>query len=408
MNATAQLQTAQKAFSEGRPEEGRRLLEAAAKSGDASAAYSFAVALAYGQGGPVDRRIAASWLAESSAEVPAARQLHRFSLAHGWAGEKNWEEAVSDLTESAKSGNPAALREAGLLCLILNENEIALSLLDQAANTGDMPAGMALLRLEQAIAPDAGWAETVRSGLLRSKHPLANELSENPLEKSGGESTGLDWPAVTATLSRFARAGSSGETLIENISAVSYPGALPAAVCDYVISSGLRALQPSTIVDPQTGQKIHDPHRQSLSMTFAPHLQDLVHVAVERVMCTLAGCPAENSERLNLLFYRPGEQYRPHVDYFAPDDDGNSAELARSGQRVATSLVCLHAASEGGGTGFPRFETAWNGQPGDGLTFRNVKTSGEVEPLSLHQGEAVAAGWKALASLWIRDREFAA
>ncbi|WP_421787104.1 prolyl hydroxylase family protein [Hyphobacterium sp.] len=397
------LQQAEAAFQSGRAGEARNILREAASTGDAAAAYSLAVALAYGQGGEIDLPASASLLAEIRDRLPAARMFHRFALAQGWDGISGWEAALADLMNAARAGDPTAQREAGLLALLCRREDAALALLGPIAAKGDMPAAMALMRLGRAGGGQP-WLTSATAKLKRARHPLAEELAacaeaEKPLPGPAM----IDWDALAIDLTEEPPLPGA-RTLVEEISAMAFPGALPPAVGDHVLTSGLKALQPSTIVDETTGQRTRDPHRQSLSMTFAPHLQDLVHVAVERLMARMADCPASHTERLNLLFYRPGEQYRPHVDYFAPDDGGGAREIERAGQRVATSLICLHAATGGGATRFVRFATDWNGASGDGLSFRNVRPNGDIEPLSLHQGEKVTNGWKALASLWIRDR----
>lgn len=396
------LQQAEFAFAQGRAEEGRDLLRQAAADGDAAAGFSLAVALAYGQGGEISLEAAAEQLAAIRDALPAARMFHRYALAQNWSGTGGWPAALADLIDQAEAGDPVTQREAGLLCLMYQCEDDALALLGPAAAAGDMPAAMALMRLGRASGQ--AWLDEARDRLQRSRHPLADELARTA--ESGDllpDPDRIDWDGLRSRLCGDLPTGDAS-TLIGDLSAKSHADVLPTAVGDHVLTSGLKALQPSTIVDDDSGQRVRDPHRQSLSMTFAPHLQDLVHVAVERLMARMADCPPAHSERLNLLFYRPGEQYKPHVDYFAPDDAGAAREIERAGQRVATSLICLHAAEEGGATRFPRFGTAWSGAAGDGLSFRNVRADGEIEPLSLHQGEPVTSGWKALASLWLRDR----
>ncbi|WP_420433111.1 2OG-Fe(II) oxygenase [Hyphobacterium sp.] len=396
------LQQAETAFAQGRAEEGRDLLRQAAKDGEAVAGYSLAVALAYGQGGEVDLVGAAAQLAAIRDALPAARMFHRYALAQNWPGTGGWAAAVADLIDQAEAGDPATQRETGLLALMYRCENEALALLGTAAATGDMSAAMAVMRLGRASGQ--AWLNSARDRLKRSRHPLADELAK---EAESGDRLAapdrFDWNDLRTRLSGDLPKGEAS-ILIHDLSAKLHPDVLPAAVGDHVLTSGLKALQPSTIVDDTSGQRVRDPHRQSLSMTFAPHLQDLVHVAVEGLMARMADCPPAHSERLNLLFYRPGEQYKPHVDYFAPDDAGAAREIERGGQRVATSLICLHPAERGGATQFPRFETAWAGSTGDGLSFRNVRADGEIEPLSLHQGQPVQSGWKALVSLWLRDR----
>ncbi|WP_394692173.1 2OG-Fe(II) oxygenase [Hyphobacterium sp.] len=399
------IKSADAAFARGDAAAARQLLRQAADAGDVNAAYAYAMALAYGQGGPIDHAGAADLISQIHRSSPAASKLHRVALASGWAAGTGWGEAAAALVADARAGQPAEIREAGLLCLIAGDLSAGRTLLSMAASEGDPPAGMALMRMGFADRAAHSWAAATAEGLQRSKHPLADELlatSQRPLPSSNG----IDWKNLEHLLSAdFSSVPAAANTLVEAIHAQQYTEALPPPVCDYILTTGLRALRSSMVVDPDTGQQTADPHRQSLSMTFAPNLQDLVHAAAEHRMAAMAGLPPENTERLNLLFYRPGEHYKPHVDYFAPDDPGNARELKRAGQRAATSLVCLHAAREGGATRFPRFDTAWTGSIGEGLSFRNTDDDGNPNPLTLHQGEPVISGWKALASLWIRTRK---
>ncbi|HCY56271.1 MAG TPA: peptidyl prolyl 4-hydroxylase subunit alpha, partial [Oceanicaulis sp.] len=57
-----------------------------------------------------------------------------------------------------------------------------------------------------------------------------------------------------------------------------------------------------------------------------------------------------------------------------------------------------------GETKFPRLDISWRGKKGDVLSFENVTRDGSPDPLSLHQGLPVTSGWKALASLWVREQ----
>jgi hypothetical protein len=50
------------------------------------------------------------------------------------------------------------------------------------------------------------------------------------------------------------------------------------------------------------------------------------------------------------------------------------------------------------------FEVSWRGALGDVLTFRSLLEDGSTDLKTLHAGAPVASGWKALASLWLRER----
>jgi prolyl 4-hydroxylase len=399
------LQEAEKAFADGRFKDARTILQLASKQGDPNAAYALAVAQAYGQGADVDRAAAIKTLQAVAPALPAARRFLRVAMASGWKKGLGWSDAVADLIDGARNGSASDLREVGFLLLINGEANLAISALVEAAKAQDPAAAMALIRLRSADPSTTEITRKTLNRLAQTNHPLAGELSSvYSGEVQAPNCDPIDWTVVAKAVSEPIFNAAQSAELIPTISAKSHQAILSPAICDYVITSGLRALQPSTIVDPETGERSLDPHRKSLSATFAPHMQDLVIHAVERRMTALANMPWQQAERLVMLFYRPGEEYKPHVDYFSPDEMGGSVELTRGGQRVATSLVCLHPAASGGATLFPRFDTRWLGETGDGLTFRNIDDAGQPAPLSLHQGTVVTDGWKALLSLWIRDQ----
>jgi hypothetical protein len=104
-----------------------------------------------------------------------------------------------------------------------------------------------------------------------------------------------------------------------------------------------------------------------------------------------------------VLNYAPGEEFRPHYDYFDPANAGHAEQL-RFGQRIATFLVYLNDDYSGGATAFPRASTDYRGETGDALFIANVDRSGRPDAMTLHAGLPPTAGQKWLFSQWIRDR----
>ena len=105
----------------------------------------------------------------------------------------------------------------------------------------------------------------------------------------------------------------------------------------------------------------------------------------------------EQGEPLQVLRYRPGQQYRNHYDAIAGLDN----------QRALTMLVYLNDAYQGGETRFVRTGLAVRGRKGDALLFRNILPDGRPDPMSEHAGLPVVSGTKLIASRWIRERPFA-
>ena len=113
--------------------------------------------------------------------------------------------------------------------------------------------------------------------------------------------------------------------------------------------------------------------------------------ALNRRLAAASGTGVEQGEPLQVLRYRPGQQYRPHFD----------AIPGLANQRVATALVYLNEDYEGGETCFVRSGLKVKGRRGDAIVFRNTTDEGRADPASEHAGLPVTAGVKLIASRWI-------
>lgn len=171
---------------------------------------------------------------------------------------------------------------------------------------------------------------------------------------------------------------------------------LTAGECAYLRQAGEPALQPSAVVDPKTGAMVPHPVRSSDAATFGVFAEDLVINALNRRIASVSGTKLEQGEPLQLLRYRSGGEYKPHMD----------ALPAEPNQRILTALVYLSDDYEGGETHFPRTGLSYRGAAGDALVFRNVGADGRADPLTLHAGLPVTSGAKYLASRWIRAQRF--
>lgn len=178
--------------------------------------------------------------------------------------------------------------------------------------------------------------------------------------------------------------------------AVAAEGFMTAAECAYLRTAGEPVLQPSVVVDPATGRMMPHPVRSSDAAMFGVYAEDLVVNALNRRIAALSSTRPDQGEPLQLLRYRPGGEYKPHMD----------ALPAEPNQRILTMLVYLSDDYEGGETRFPRTGLSFRGRTGDALLFRNAATDGRPDPLALHAGLPVTRGTKYLASRWIRAGRF--
>lgn len=237
---------------------------------------------------------------------------------------------------------------------------------------------------------------------------------------AGGVGGGDDWPGAVARLSdletREARAAAQLRLLeameldgdgfparpieLQRLGEAPYVASarnfMTRAECDYLVAAAEPGLQPSVVVDPVTRQTVPNPIRRSEGAMFGVYAEDVAVNALNRRIAALSGTRPDQGEPLQVLRYRPGGEYKPHMD----------ALPAEPNQRVLTVLVYLSDDYEGGETSFPHTGLAFRGRAGDALLFRNSGPDGRPDPLSLHAGLPVTKGAKYLASRWIRAGKF--
>ena len=184
------------------------------------------------------------------------------------------------------------------------------------------------------------------------------------------------------------------ERLSASPNVVRLPGLFAAATCDFLVRAGEAMLVPAMVIDPRSGRFIRDPVRTSDTAAFPLALENPAIHALNRRIAAASGTLVTQGEPLQLLSYRPGQQYHPHVDALPGVDN----------QRVQTMLVYLNDGYGGGETRFLPDGPTVQGRKGDGLLFRNVDTAGRPDPASRHAGLPVTSGRKLIASRWIRAR----
>ena len=133
---------------------------------------------------------------------------------------------------------------------------------------------------------------------------------------------------------------------------------------------------------------------------------DTVTRVVERRLADCFDVTPDRIEPISIIRYRPGEEYRAHVDYFMPEQlrEIDAGCMDRGGQRVATLLVCLRPAERGGDTRYPEAGVSVQHRRGMLAVHYNVDEQGRPDTDSIHRGEAVEAGEKWLARTTLRQR----
>lgn len=165
-----------------------------------------------------------------------------------------------------------------------------------------------------------------------------------------------------------------------------------------------RMTRSSVIANGNGGTETHS-HRTSRGGMFQRGETALVGT-IEARIASLVNWPVEHGEGLQVLSYGPGDEYRPHYDWFDPGLPGPRKHMEHGGQRVGTFIMYLSNVENGGSTSFPNVGFEVFPLMGSAVFFANVTSTGVPDPKTLHAGTPVISGSKLIATKWLRQQPY--
>lgn len=170
--------------------------------------------------------------------------------------------------------------------------------------------------------------------------------------------------------------------------------------CDALIEMARPRMQRALTV-ANSGQQQVDQARTSDGMFFEVDENPLIRT-IEKRLSKLVNLPLSHGEALQMLHYHPGQEYKPHQDWFDPRQPAWKAVAEYGGQRIASIIIYLNTPEAGGGTHFPYAGLTVAAQRGDAVYFA-YETG---EKYSLHAGLPVERGEKWIATRWLREQPY--
>ncbi|MGG0284269.1 2OG-Fe(II) oxygenase [Peribacillus butanolivorans] len=169
--------------------------------------------------------------------------------------------------------------------------------------------------------------------------------------------------------------------------------------CDKLIDLSGEKLKPSLIFDSSTGRPKPDPQRTSKGSGISTNEHELVTVLEKRIS-EFMNCPSNHGERLQVMNYKKGDEFKPHFDYL-PESQINPET---GGQRISTLIVYLNDVEKGGATSFPNINFSVAPKKGSALYFEYCNEAGQINPLTLHCSDPVGIGEKWIAAKMMREK----
>ncbi len=135
------------------------------------------------------------------------------------------------------------------------------------------------------------------------------------------------------------------------------------------------------------------------SGAFLTDVNNHILARVEKRVSAIMGIPIEHGEGLHILNYRPGQEYKEHLDYFAP------TSKAAKNNRISTLVLYLNDVEEGGTTFFSKLNLTVCPQKGMAVYFEYFYNDPILNELTLHAGTPVVKGEKWIATQWMRRQK---
>ena len=245
-------------------------------------------------------------------------------------------------------------------------------------------------RLRNAALEQHALSKSISTSVIK---PIKIEAEAIPTPIPGGFPTTIDCGDIIVNI--VARLNEPNTIIFENV--------LTDEECDKLIAMAVPKLSRSTVVQHGTGDSVIDPARTSQGMYFYRGENPLVE-KIEQRLSKLSNWPYENGEGIQVLNYKPGEEYKPHYDFFDPNSDATSRSLGTAGQRVGTIVLYLNTPEEGGSTFFPDINLHVMPKKGSAVFFAYKRADSSSK--TLHGGSPVIRGEKWIATKWMRENKY--
>ncbi|MCR8643405.1 2OG-Fe(II) oxygenase [Paenibacillus sp. N1-5-1-14] len=163
--------------------------------------------------------------------------------------------------------------------------------------------------------------------------------------------------------------------------------------CEALIEQSKEGLKRSKIGEERTMNQI-----RTSSGVFCEDSETVARI--EKRISEIMNIPIAHGDGLQVLQYTPGQEYKPHYDYFA------ETSRASSNNRISTLVMYLNDVEEGGETSFPKLNLTVFPIKGMAVYFEYFYDNPELNELTLHAGTPVVKGEKWVATMWMRRQQF--
>jgi prolyl 4-hydroxylase len=181
------------------------------------------------------------------------------------------------------------------------------------------------------------------------------------------------------------------------VAAWKLPNYLDVATCKRLVAMIESNRRPSTLLSDSGNATF----RTSESCDMDRRSPDIM--PIDEALAHLLGLDPRMGETMQGQRYAAGQYFKAHHDYFHEGESYWPAMKATGGQRTWTAMIFLNDVEEGGATWFPQAGVRVVPKRGTLLVWNNMNADGSPNPMTLHEGTAVADGVKYIITKWFRE-----
>lgn len=126
--------------------------------------------------------------------------------------------------------------------------------------------------------------------------------------------------------------------------------------------------------------------------------------ALNDKLAQISGIDPIYGEPLQGQRYEVGQEFKPHTDYFDPQQPDFEKYCTVSGQRTWTFMIYLNDVEAGGATRFKVIDKIMQPERGKLLAWNNRRPDKSLNPATLHHAMKVRRGVKHVITRWYRER----
>ena len=131
--------------------------------------------------------------------------------------------------------------------------------------------------------------------------------------------------------------------------------------------------------------------------------EDPIVKALEAQMCNYLGIEMERSETTQGQYYKIGNEFKAHTDWFTRKSEEWTKFAAEKGQRTWTFMLYLNNIEEGGDTEYTDLNIVMKPKQGMGIIWNNMDVTGKELQDTIHWGKPPIKGEKFVITKWFRE-----